>query len=73
MSEKKFIYKPSAVDQMIAFIFLLAAIAFIGLVYLDAEGKFPSQQAPSNDIRELEQRRAELLRELEAIEQNQQQ
>jgi len=69
MSDKKFIYKPSAVDQMIAFIFLLAAIAFIGLIYLDAEEKFPGQQAPAGDIRDLEIRKAELEKKLGELKQ----
>jgi len=69
MAGKRFKYKPSAADQIIIFIFLLAAIAFAGLLYLDQQDKFPSAQPSSGgDIQELEELKDQLEQRLDELE-----
>lgn len=70
MAGKRFKYKPSAADQIIIFIFLLAAIAFAGLLYLDQQDKFPTTGGNSagGDIQELEELKQQLEDRLEELE-----
>ena len=54
MEQKRFKYKPSAVDQMIMGIIILAIIVFGGLIYLDHSNKLPADTR--NNSQEVQQR-----------------
>jgi len=54
MADKKFIYKPSGVDQLIMFIILLATVTFGGLIYMDYTDSFPTRNNnASPELKEL--------------------
>ncbi len=70
MAHKKFIYKPSVVDQLIMFIILIACAAFAGLIYLDYSNKLPTDNGTNNssaEVQQLQQAERELRAELERI------
>ena len=72
MSGKRFKYQPGAADQIIIIIFLLAAVAFAGLLYLDHNDKFPTTQpvGGSGDIQELEELQRQLEEQIRQAEQD---
>ena len=72
MSGKRFKYQPGAADQIIIIIFLLAGIAFAGLLYLDHNDKFPTSRTISGDgdIQELEELQRQLEEQIRQAEQD---
>ena len=68
MAHKKFIYKPSAVDQFIMAIILLACLAFGGLLYLDYSNKLPTDVNQSSaEVQQLQLAEQQLRAELERV------
>lgn len=66
MSKEKFIYKASAVDQIIAVIVLIAILAFVGLVYFDQSTN--TTTGSSAEIQSLLEEKSRLEAELERLE-----
>lgn len=65
MEKKRFKYKPSAVDQMIMFIILLAVGTFAALIYFDATNKLPSNGNNSSaEVQRLQEAERELREEI---------
>ena len=69
MADKKFIYKPSVVDQLIMGIVLLACLAFGGLLYLDHTNKLPTNSSANSspEVQQLQLAEQQLRAELERV------